>query len=534
MITALEVDNFKGIGRPIRIELRPITLFFGRNSAGKSTILHALHYAHEILSRRNLDPDATHHGGDVVDLGGFRSFVHAQDTSRVVRLRFELDLTKHELPELPMLESAADADEAEELQSLELFDEGLSTEIRSGWVELQVRWSGARKAPTLRTYEVGMNGEVIGRIESNDDGAQVDLFPNLAHPLFAYDGRIPEEERPSREEVASRWISDTPGSEAEYWRGHRLPVGGLARSSLPRWGELLALDYDEQDDFYAYPFREFRYRVSTLMVGLGQLLKDEVAQLRYVGPMRDVLARTYASPRYLEPHRWASGLGAWDRMHTLGPEFVAGVSDWLSDSEKLDTGYGLALRSFIELPEDSALWLSIERGTFLDMWDDLAAEFQSLEKRTAFRLVDPTSRIAVHPADVGVGVSQVVPVVVAALDPDRPSLTAIEQPELHIHPKVQVGLGDLFASQIGDGTRRFLLETHSEHLMLRLLRRIEETHSGDLPPGAPALRPDQVAVVFIEQIEGEVKATQLRIDESGEFVDRWPHGFFEERAEELL
>jgi predicted ATPase len=221
-------------------------------------------------------------------------------------------------------------------------------------------------------------------------------------------------------------------------------------------------------------------------------------------------------------------------MSGLGPEFTARVSEWLSDPGKLDTGYALELRSFIELPEDSALWLSIERGTFLDMWDDLAAEFRSLERRTQFRLVDPTSRVAVHPADVGVGVSQVVPVVVAALDPDRPRLTAIEQPELHIHPKVQVGLGDLFASQIGDGTRRFLLETHSEHLMLRLLRRIEETHSGDLPAGAPALPPDQVAVVFIEQIEGEVRATQLRIDESGEFVDRWPQGFFEERAKELF
>ena len=70
MLTAIEVENFKGIGRPIRIELRPITLLFGPNSAGKSTILHALHYAHEVLSRRNFDPDETHHGGHFLDLGG--------------------------------------------------------------------------------------------------------------------------------------------------------------------------------------------------------------------------------------------------------------------------------------------------------------------------------------------------------------------------------------------------------------------------------------------------------------------------------
>lgn len=538
MLTALEVENFKGIGRTVRVELRPITLLFGPNSAGKSTILHALHYAHEILSRRNFDPDETHHGGDAVDLGGFRNFVHAQDTGRAVRLRLELDLASHELPELPLpAEERGGEDEPsepEEPQSLALFDEGLSAELRSGWVELRVQWSAARKAPILRGYEVGMNGETVGRIEANDDGAQVDLFPNLAHPLFAYDGRIPEDERPDDEMLASRWSNDHPHSEHEYWRGHHLPVGGLSRSSLPRWGELLEIAYDEREDFYAYPFREFRYRVSTLMVGLGQLLQDELAQLRYVGPMRDVLARSYAAPRYLEPRRWARGLGAWDRMNARGPEFVRQVSEWLADPRKLDTGYGLELKSFLELPEDSALWLSIERGTFLDMWDDLAGEFRALETRRELRLVDPASRIAVHPSDVGVGVSQVVPVVVAAIDPERPALTAIEQPELHIHPKVQVGLGDLFASQVGDGSRCFLLETHSEHLMLRLLRRIEETHSGDLPPAAPALRPDQVAVVFVEQVEGEVRAKHLRIDESGEFIDRWPHGFFEERADELI
>ena len=80
----------------------------------------------------------------------------------------------------------------------------------------------------------------------------------------------------------------------------------------------------------------------------------------------------------------------------------------------------------------------------------------------------------------------------------------------------------------------FLIETHSEHLMLRLLRRIEETGSNELPEGKPALKPDQVSVVYVEQVEGEVRATRLRIDETGEFIDRWPQGFFDERADELF
>ncbi len=58
-LTAIELENFKGIGPRQRIELKPITLLFGPNSAGKSTILQALHYVREILERKNVDPDMT-------------------------------------------------------------------------------------------------------------------------------------------------------------------------------------------------------------------------------------------------------------------------------------------------------------------------------------------------------------------------------------------------------------------------------------------------------------------------------------------
>src|SRR5262245_55705636 len=71
-IRAIELTNIKGVSSPVKIELRPITLLFGANSAGKSTVLQALLYVREILERRNTDPDRTQQGGPFVDLGGFR------------------------------------------------------------------------------------------------------------------------------------------------------------------------------------------------------------------------------------------------------------------------------------------------------------------------------------------------------------------------------------------------------------------------------------------------------------------------------
>src|SRR6266851_3576614 len=91
MITAIEIENFKGIRDRVRIDLKPITLLFGPNSAGKSTILHALHYAREVLERHNLDADKTQLGGEWIDLGGFRSLVHSHDLNRVITIGIEFD-----------------------------------------------------------------------------------------------------------------------------------------------------------------------------------------------------------------------------------------------------------------------------------------------------------------------------------------------------------------------------------------------------------------------------------------------------------
>ena len=169
-----------------------------------------------------------------------------------------------------------------------------------------------------------------------------------------------------------------------------------------------------------------------------------------------------------------------------------------------------------------------------DKINALADGIAKARVRREIQLVTTTGRdLQVRTSDIGTGISQILPVVVAVLDPDRPEITAIEQPELHVHPRLQVELGDLFAEQAAGGGV-FLLETHSEHLMLRLLRRIEETGSNELPEGKPALKPDQVSVVYVEQFDGEVRATRLRIDETGEFIDRWPQGFFDERDDELF
>lgn len=108
MITGISIENFKGIRDRVTLDLRPITLLFGANSAGKSTILHALHYAREIFERHNLNADQTIAGGKYIDLGGFARMRHRtkgqtpDSSTSQITLRFDFSASAEQLPDFDL------------------------------------------------------------------------------------------------------------------------------------------------------------------------------------------------------------------------------------------------------------------------------------------------------------------------------------------------------------------------------------------------------------------------------------------------
>ena len=117
---------------------------------------------------------------------------------------------------------------------------------------------------------------------------------------------------------------------------------------------------------------------------------------------------------------------------------------------------------------------------------------------------------------------------------DLRSVSFIQQPELHLHPALQASLGDVFIEGSASGNQ-LLVETHSEHLLLRILRRIRQTHQESVISPELKLNSQEVCVLYFQPVAGGVtKVRRLRISEGGEFMDRWPDGFFPERDRELL
>ena len=139
------------------------------------------------------------------------------------------------------------------------------------------------------------------------------------------------------------------------------------------------------------------------------------------------------------------------------------------------------------------------------------------------RLIDTRRKEPVNVAlpDVGFGISQLLPFVVQSLVSEE-RIISIEQPEVHVHPKLQADLGDLLAEAITRGNQ-FIIETHSEHLILRLQRLVREKE----------IKPEDVSVIYVSRGPEGAKSQRLRIDEEGDFIDEWPDGFFPERLREL-
>ena len=102
MLTALRIGNFKAFAESQRIPVRPLTLIYGANSSGKSSVLHSMILARHAQETGDLDVHRTNVGGESVDLGGFRQYVHRREANRRVEWAMDLDTSsfKDRLAEL--------------------------------------------------------------------------------------------------------------------------------------------------------------------------------------------------------------------------------------------------------------------------------------------------------------------------------------------------------------------------------------------------------------------------------------------------
>ncbi len=573
-LQALRVGNFKAFADTQRIPLKPITLIFGPNSAGKSSFIHSLALAHEAQfgrEKRSLARLDVHHtdvGGSAIDLGGFRQYVHRGQLNKRVEWGAELKVS----------ELAADKDQR--LAQLLASVESVALNIALG-IELDDQdrpRNGA--APRVDAIEVTGDGAELLRMSSRRaDGQGSSLrLDRIAsdHPVFRQvlkaiveSATTSEEMRPEDFEGANEAIAALLPDlliRVDQFFPTAVDLPKAEGAELSPVSMLFPVSKGNRKEDIAQAVRFYLPRtLNDLIKGLADTLSAELKQLQYLGPLRSFPPRHLAFAEHEDANWYAGGGYAWDVVRRDDAVREA-VNGWLG-SDKLKTPYKLVVRSLVAADqlkdplagglealaddEDAMFLGSVDKDGFVmnhypprddsrPFFQDVdasaevlakAVESSDIDRIRELVLVDQRTSTVVTHRDVGIGISQVLPVLVMAYG-SQGKLLAMEQPEIHLHPALQAELADVFIeSALGTRQNTFILETHSEHLILRLMRRMRETYQGKRTGGL-LVTPADVSVLYVEPDGARSIIREMPLNELGELVKSWPGGFFEEGLRE--
>jgi predicted ATPase len=448
MLTRLRIQNFKAWQDTGEVRLAPITVLFGSNSSGKSSIGQFL----LMLQQTAQSPDRQRvlHTGDAqtpVDLGTFRDIVFRHDESREI----DFYLT-WELP-----------------SPLKIEDPRSKEKFLGNAVEFSA-----------------IVGQGVGR-----EG-------RLAVQRIRY--QLLQDEAPV---LAVGMELDNAKGKDQY----QLTTEGYKLVRNPGRGWPLP----PPTRFYGFPPEAVAYyQNSGFLDDLALSLEKQLGRIYYLGPIRDSPKRLYTWSGSTHEHV------GWRGEHAVEALLAA-------RQRKLSPGlkkHGIAFSELI------AQWLL--RMGLLDSFETkpLGPNRKEYEVQVKTR----GSKGPVNLTDVGFGISQVLPVIVECFYAPPDSTILLEQPEIHLHPEVQAALADLFIETIRmreDGQERrtqLIVESHSEHFLRRLQRRIAEE----------AIKPEDAALYFVNA-SGPGGTSQLRpleVDPYGNILN-WPQGFFGDEMGDL-
>ncbi|HZH75756.1 MAG TPA: DUF3696 domain-containing protein [Archangium sp.] len=423
MFTRLRIENFKAWRDTGDIRLAPLTVFFGPNSSGKTSLLQLLLLLKQTMEspdRKQVLNLGGNHGP--IDFGSWQGMLFGGDISR--GLRFGLGWRVPEAPCAGVRENSVLA--------------GVPMSFSAQIGSTSTAPIGVREF----LYTVGESSEGVG-MRYNPGTQSYDLFP-------------------------SGLVSSLRGERA---------------LSAPR------RFYGFPEEVPGVPFEDYEFA-----------LERQLASTHYLGPMREAPNRLYmwsgeapADVGFFGENTVAALLAAQERVLDL------------PDGQR--SGFGEIL----------ANWLV--RMGLLESFETRSINPETSHYRILVRT--PGSRRQVDLTDVGFGVSQVLPVLVQLFYAEPDSTLMFEQPEIHLHPRIQSELADLFIETIklrqanSPPGIQCLVESHSEHFLRRLQRRIAEGK----------LTSDETVLYFCKPGPDGSTIEELQIDKYGR-ISNWPEDFF--------
>jgi predicted ATPase len=444
MLTNLHLKNFKAWKDTGSIRLAPLTVIFGANSAGKSSLGHLL----LALKQTALSTDRKRalHLGDassLIDLGTFADCLHGHDLTHSLDFGLSWVLPKP-------LEVRDPLQSSQRYQGDNL---GLDVSLVAGK-------SGQPEVQSLR-YDLFNKGEVVLDVK------------------------------------LSRGENRKFSLDSEYYR--------FVMADGRKW------PLEEPEKFYRMSdISMARFKNAGFLTDFALATETMLGSLSYLGPLRKHPQRTY---------QWSGDTP--EGVGQMGENAIAAILAAQNEGRKLNRGPKKSLQSFAEFVASWLKDLGVIHSFVVKPVAEGRKEYEVLVKTHARA---PEVKIT----DVGFGVSQVLPVLVQAFYCPPNSTIWMEQPEIHLHPQVQAELADVFISAIHsreNGKARnvqLIVESHSEHFLNRLQRRIAE---GEITP-------DDVAIYFCKRADSATGLEPLEVNLYGD-IENWPENFFGDEMADL-
>jgi AAA15 family ATPase/GTPase len=515
---AFGLQNFQGIREFTEIPLAPLTLLYGQNSAGKSTIHDAIEFIyyffsgesdvatnHAYLTRwanqnRKTDPLTKKFIGKSDDV------VISVSTNIGESVFWEWEETHSNIRY-----------SAQGVTDL-LFNRSSSIPFR-----LDVHFSDADDW-SIRQCRLFLSDEIFADFVFDDCYGREGLWDeygllkiNKNHPVFAlidtyYQGNL---------ENLSKWPYHNEGEEDGWFLFFDMDVNPVVSlKTLFNWYDVDQCLFDRKP---TPEIIEFRYFLLSLIFIPAIAIKNQF-NFSSVPPLRPIPSKQSAIVRL--------GLQSFDKMRAwdavaemvlkkfLNEKNSEGlfsgsfadldkINRWLGHDHFLNTGYELTGQCALIVPGDLFF------DETLSSVEKLNAQ-RNIEAEVHLKLINKANNCLVEIEDVGVGISQLIPVLLAltqAVSFRQNEIKAfIQQPELHLHPKLQSHLADALIESINDKPATIIAETHSEHILLRLLRRIRETYNSDIKNKLFGLSANDVSVLYVDKLaDGSSKIFPLRI-----------------------
>ena len=575
-LLALELENFQSIVDSTRIEFAPITLMYGPNSAGKSAIFDALHFVQLFWDQHS------HHVDELTALSkrwAHKPLQWEASTERRMRIAVEFDFDSTDPYERWGENAALQLPESHIEEPPYFGGEDFIYEISqlpNKIVRLEVGLTVSEDAVNIEDLKISVGGSPVllsGRSLPNGLDRNGTGFNERSQHYIALASGHPFD----------NFLYAEPTIHAQLKIENPLEYSGAFTHEKVHYAYVLGA-FDKlnprkiiYDHIYAHLGNsslktDICEKIITLTKEVLAFLGGQLTTLLKLSPpiVRD--NRTIPNqPEYEYSVNLYNFLNAWgtakthlkyqldqpDQQTSINSHFeylallthcglieksIDLAGGWHRDADEFKANFKEKLTQLKLINE------YLDGHLFIDKAYHLTAESKIISTLThtshspleepdiyssalvRLLLIDNESRV-LELRDVGSGIPFLLPILSAAV---RSGITSVQQPELHLHPRLQASMADIFVDRMSsDKNWQAIIETHSENFLLRLLKKVRLTGQGKQQ--LTTLTPEDIAIYYFDpQMVGGTIVTKQLLTPLGDFYSEWPKGFFSERYEDLF